>query len=73
MKYWVTYDDLLDHSIIIDEFTDLDEAREFFKAECYTPAMVYDDFLCLEAMSDDDEWLDTIDTYIFTRLDRPNE
>ena len=70
MKYRVTYDDLLDHSNIIGEFDNLDEAQEFFKAECYTPAMIYDDFLCLEAISDDDEWLETIDDYMFTRLDR---
>ena len=70
MKYRVTYDDLLDHSQIIGEFDNLDEAREFFKAECYTPAMIYDDFLCLEAISDDDEWQETIDDYMFTRLDR---
>ena len=70
MKYWVTYDDLLDHSYIIDEFDNLDEAREFFKAECYTPAGIYDDFLCLEAIGDDGVWQDTIDDYMFTRLDR---
>ena len=73
MKYWVTYDDLLNHSQIIGEFDDLDKAREFFKAECYTPAMIYDDFICLEAISDDDEWLDTIDDYMFTRLDREEQ
>ena len=70
MKYWVTYDDLLNHSHIIDEFDDLDKAQEFFKAECYTPAMIYDDFLCLEAIGDDGDWVDTIHEYVFTRLDR---
>ena len=69
-KYVISYDDLLDHSVVIDEYSDLDKAREAFKAECYTPADVYDDFIVLEARDKNDEYIYTIDDYQFTRLDR---
>ena len=69
-KYVITYDDLLDHTAVIDEFTDLDKAREAFKAECYTPADVYDDLIILEARDRNDGYIYTIDDYQFTRLDR---
>jgi len=69
-KYVITYDDLLDHSVVIDEFNDLDKAREAFKAECYTPADVYDDLIVLEARDKNDGYIYTIDDYSFTRLDR---
>ena len=73
MKYVITYDDLFGHMHVLEEFTDLDKAREFFKAECYQPAYTYDDFIILEVYDDEDEWVDTIDDYMFTRLDRPDE
>ena len=73
MKYCITYDDLFGHTGVIDEHLDLDKAREAFKAECYSPASIYDDFLCLESMDDDDEWVDILDDYQFTRLDREDE
>ena len=73
MKYWVTYDDLFGHSELLGEFTDLSEAQEFFKAECYTPASEYDDFIILEAYDDDGEWNETLDDYMFTRLDREDD
>ena len=73
MKYVITYDDLFGHIGWLDEFKDLDEARAAFKVECYSPAYTYDDFVCLDVYDDEDEYIDTIDDYQYTRLDRVNE
>ena len=73
MKYCITYDDLFGHTGVLDEYVSLDEAKEAFKAECYTPAHIHDDFICLESYDDNDDWVDTLDDYQFTRLDRENE
>ena len=70
MKYCIVADDLFDHTFNFQEYDNLEEAREAFKAECYTPAQIYDDFLTLEVRNDDGDWVDTIDDYQFTRLDR---
>ena len=72
MKYCITYDDLFGHIGVIDEFTSLEEAQQVFKSNCYTPAQIYDDFICLDKY-DEDDYVDTLDDYQFTRLDRDNE
>ena len=69
-KYVITYDDLFGHTGVLEEFQDLDKAREAFKAECHTPAHIYDDFICLESYDTSDNYIDTLDDYQFTRLDR---
>ena len=73
MKYQVINDDLFGHTVSLGEFDTLEEARDYFKSECYCPATTYDDFLCLEEYTDDGEWHDTLDDYPWTRLDRPDE
>ena len=72
MKYIIEYDDLLGHMYRVDEFDNLDKARECFKANCYTPAEIYDDFITLESVDKDSNY-ELIDEYQFTRLDRENE
>ena len=69
MRYIIEYDDLLGHMYRVDEFDNLDEAREWFKSVCYTPAEIYDDFITLESIDENDNY-ELIDEYQFTRLDR---
>ena len=70
MRYGVYVHDLLYHEYLIDSFDTLREAREFFISESHAPACVYDDLLELAQLTHDNYFLDSLDTYEFTRLDR---
>ena len=69
MRYKIINDDLLGHTISIDECDNLEQARELFKFHCYTPAHIYDYFLTLEEWDEKDEYVAELDEYFFTRLD----
>jgi hypothetical protein len=70
MRYSINIEDLLGHNTVIEYCDTLEEAEQVFISWCYCPAEIYDDFLELNVVDEEDCYIDTVDDYECSRSDR---